>query len=517
MSNKTDIQYNRHKMKPRYRKNLVLTAIVGCLTWGLTARGLTVHFKYGRGFEEISYKKMLLLPLRMEEHRKEMGEFYIKEGFRKLDSGEFQNGFDWIRMGLIRSPKNFEARLFIAQAYIHGLKRIDEGVEIFESGLEHIKNTTEELQHVFRILMSLGLHEKIIEIAQSLKGQAPDALLDLVTAETYMNLGELEKVKQLIQSQSIAATPEASVLNVLVEFEEGDPRKAYQELQAIHLKHPKLSFVLKELVRASLAMNDTDAALEYATKRITLDKANVDTYLDRLEVAYAQSNYSDIKTISRLIMESFAKNELALKLLAQISAEKSNIAVVERLYEKALEENQDAGHYGICLIRCYYNQCEFLKARAITSEYLDENSDWIGTYGSEFYGLKSLIAMSLGDQELCDEFFKKSLEFFRPGFSQLETIGELFEVNQEMEKAYLAYKKVYDEGGLNIRLLIKLIRNERIREDLDNLTTDLKTVLKNQYQIDTHELAKIYTLLTSDTHIHKPEIIELIKQIENKI
>ena len=51
---------------------------------------------------------MLLLPIRMPEHRKKMGQYHIKKGLDFFEQKEFGDAFRLLRLGLINAPEHIE-------------------------------------------------------------------------------------------------------------------------------------------------------------------------------------------------------------------------------------------------------------------------------------------------------------------------------------------------------------------------------------------------------------------------
>ena len=67
--------------------------------WITTAGVLYFWFKYKKDFEVVSFKEIVALPFRLDEHRKQMGDYHVEKGIEQLNEGESGDALTFLRLG----------------------------------------------------------------------------------------------------------------------------------------------------------------------------------------------------------------------------------------------------------------------------------------------------------------------------------------------------------------------------------------------------------------------------------
>ena len=96
----------------------VWLVVLVCIGWLSLAVGAYGFVKYRRGFTEVSFQHMLLLPWKLDDYRRAKGEFLIKQGLELAEKQEWRPAFDLLRTGLVAAPDHREARLMTARIYL---------------------------------------------------------------------------------------------------------------------------------------------------------------------------------------------------------------------------------------------------------------------------------------------------------------------------------------------------------------------------------------------------------------
>ena len=63
---------------------------------------LYFYFRYKLSFDDASYWKTAVMPFRMEAHRREMGEYYLKKGKEAFNEEEYGIARSYLAAGLAR-------------------------------------------------------------------------------------------------------------------------------------------------------------------------------------------------------------------------------------------------------------------------------------------------------------------------------------------------------------------------------------------------------------------------------
>ena len=76
--------------------------------WISTATLLFAYFKYVKDFDTVKFSNMVLLPIKYNEHKTEMGNRHIERGLEAIENSNYKDGIRLLRLGLIRSPENLD-------------------------------------------------------------------------------------------------------------------------------------------------------------------------------------------------------------------------------------------------------------------------------------------------------------------------------------------------------------------------------------------------------------------------
>ena len=99
----------------RLTVTLILLAI---FIWIGTASAAFLFVKYQRGFTDVRFADMLMLPSRWQQYQIARGDFYIKTAQEQLKAEKYRESFYSLRIGVTKSPGNKDGRLLLAQFYI---------------------------------------------------------------------------------------------------------------------------------------------------------------------------------------------------------------------------------------------------------------------------------------------------------------------------------------------------------------------------------------------------------------
>jgi len=156
----------------RMFSTLLVVFIVG---WIAAAGALFGYFKYKKDFDEVAFTGMLSLPFRIEEHRKEMGDYHIKQGLEEVKEGNYREALRLLRLGVTRSPSNLEGRRVLAEFYELAIKRPDIAADLMVKGLA--RGGIEDLDYLkqtLRVLLRNQMDEQIQELANKYLPAEPD-------------------------------------------------------------------------------------------------------------------------------------------------------------------------------------------------------------------------------------------------------------------------------------------------------------------------------------------------------
>jgi hypothetical protein len=156
----------------------VWLVLLFCLGWLSLASGLFAFIKYRRGFTDVQFSHIVLLPWKLDAYRRSKGEFLIKDGLAKAEAQEWRAAFALLRQGLLAVPEHREARLLVARIYLMA-GRPDVTRTTLLDGLPHHGDQVDYLREVLGYFFGLQADDTVVELITELRprldGQAPVA------------------------------------------------------------------------------------------------------------------------------------------------------------------------------------------------------------------------------------------------------------------------------------------------------------------------------------------------------
>ena len=119
------IQDGSIQVSLRWGRLLICLLFMFCVSWFGVSGGLYLWFKYNKDFDTVSLSGMIALPFRIDEHRKEMGDYHVKKGLELLEDKKYSAALRLLRLGVARSPGNLEGIEVLAIFYENWIKRPD--------------------------------------------------------------------------------------------------------------------------------------------------------------------------------------------------------------------------------------------------------------------------------------------------------------------------------------------------------------------------------------------------------
>ena len=159
--------------RPRihFRWGRIILAMLGVLLagWMSVAGALYFWFKIKHEYEDVTYAKMVVLPFRIDAHRRELGDYHIQTAKDFIQQKKYREAFDYLRAGVARSYGNLEGRRMLAEFYDFGHHLHDEAARTLVKGVEH--GGVEDPQYmssVYRFLLRHEYDDRIIELGEQL-------------------------------------------------------------------------------------------------------------------------------------------------------------------------------------------------------------------------------------------------------------------------------------------------------------------------------------------------------------
>jgi predicted Zn-dependent protease len=498
---------------------LMATFFALCIAgWLCTAAALYFYFKYKKDFEEVSITGMIALPFRLDDHRKEMGDYHVKKGLEEIKEGNYRDALRLLRLGVTRSPGNLEGRLVLTEFYEIALKRPEIAVDLMMKGLTHggIEDL-DYLKQTLRILLRYQMDEKIQELAddylpEELELTDRNRTLAFGAANANYLRGNYDRADDYLISYNLIDSLEGLLLSSQISWDRGDQFSAITKMEESLRKFPNSEPLLMQLSRYHREMGDIDQARRYAILRNVSDPLSP---APRLELLYIYNTSGDAereKRETQRMLSQFRDDEKALQALANFAADTGNIDLARRTYEEALENEFKIDAFALLLIEAHLVNEDYEGATSFSEELLKERPEWLQNRWAIFQSLRAVASYGSNRPDLGEIYLQ---DFVDDPQNQPQThlaVARRFNNIERPQQARSVLMKAYQQAPTNQKILSELIRAELTlgnTENLNRLLTRLLLMRRPQMEL----LAEAYRKLGSDRFIFTPDRESLLLQL----
>lgn len=369
---------------------------------GLTAAAW-VFVRHFRHVEGVAYTD-IALPTRWDRYQVIRGNHHIASGLKLLAAGKFAPGFQQLRVGLVRAPRNRDGRMALAGIYAQ-TGRTDLAQTTLLDGLAYHSNDHDYVATTMEFLSSLAQDRKVLEICAQLI--AEDSIAPTIRQQAALHsarasifLGNYDNAESTLTQNELHTAPQGRLLLTQIEWERG-----YRELALIMLRSLAAEFPGDESIYGRLANYLDQSGLDDELGRRSLlnqlaHPESVRSYIDRFR---ALDRVQDPTARDRAIDQAFAHfqdSDAALLALADYAATQGDVSLAQRVAAEftvkawpnaraatlmVIEANLVAGNYAQALLLTQ----DFLGASDIETAYKQIAT---GLQGIAFYGVGDPIA-----------------------------------------------------------------------------------------------------------------------------
>ena len=331
---------DRHetRVRPFFGRILLWLLLLAWVGWVAVSGGLYVFVKYKRGFTEVRYTHLLLLPWKLQEYRREKGEFWIKKGMASAAAQEWREAFDFLRPGLKAVPDNQEARLMVARIYLMA-GRSDLARTTLIEGLKYHGDQLAYLRDVTGFFFGLEADTTLIELMGELRSRLSPATpvgRMAVTAFAYacFNRGRYQEAVAALKSGGFLDTLEGRFVTARIDWEEGRREEALFQLRELTVRAPGNN----EFYRAMIALLREDRQWREMRRASLLRQLalpdNPEAYLDYIEACGAEADEPARAEAEKVFIERFANDTQALVSLGERAAGEGRLETINRVVER---------------------------------------------------------------------------------------------------------------------------------------------------------------------------------------
>ena len=487
-------------------------------SWISVAAALFGYFKYKKEFDEVTFTGMIALPFRMQEHRKEMGDYHIKTGLAEIKEGNYRDALRLLRLGVVRSPANLEGRRVLAEFYEVALKRADIAAELMLKGLDLGGiDDIDYLKQTLRVLLRHQMDEKIQQLADKYLPNEPDLTdnnrtLAFGAANANYLRGNFDQADDYLISYNLIQSIEGLMLSSQISWDRGNQIAAITKMEHSLSRFPNSEPLLMQLSRYHREMGDIDKARRYAILRNVKDPLSP---APRLELLYIYNKTNDVERELRetqRMLKQFRDDESALQSLANFAADTGKIDLARRTYEEALENEFAIDTFALLLIESHLVSKDYEGALSFSEELLKENPNWLKNRWAIFNSLRAVASYGTNRPDLGEIYLQHFIDDENNPPQTYLAVSRRFIDTDRSQQARKILTAAYRRSPTNQKILSELIRIELELGHTENLNRLLnRLLLMRRPQMDL--LVEAYEKLGSDRFIFTPDRESLLLQL----
>lgn len=495
----------------------VILIVLGWLSLGAL---LYFHFKYRRGYDEVSYVKMLtLLPFGVDEHRVEVGDFYIRKGLKEMQRKNFVDAIKLLRSGVSLSPANLEGRKVLSEFYeaIHK-KDGDQVANLLMAGIEKGGiNDLEYLKRTLRVLLKYQMDDEIQKLADQYLPEEPEIIeinrtLAFGAANANYLRGNYDQAEDYLVAYKLLDSIEGILLSAQISWERGDQMEAIAKLKKTENRFKASGLIFMQLSRYYREIGDLDESRRYAILRLVTDPLSPIPRIQLLYIYNQSGDEEEEEAETQRMLKQFRDSESALKSLGNFAANTGNSGLARRIYEEALENAHNVDSFALLLIEAHLVREDYQGALEFAEELLREDPDWLEKRWSVFNSLRAVASYGVDRADLGEIYLRAFLDDPVIVSQTCLAVAQRFSGIGRFDQARRVLLSAYAESPGNQKLLSELIRVKLElgnTENLDQLLLKLLQMRRPQMEL----LADAYTQLGSDRFIFAPDRETLLTQL----
>lgn len=496
---------------------LVLLTVLG---WICTATAAYAFVKYKRGFTEVQFTHMLLLPWRWEEYQLARGDFLVTKAQEDLKAQKFREAFNGLRVGMIKSPANKEGRLLLAQFY--GLwKRPDLTRQTLLDGFEYHKNDNDYLKTLFSFLLQQQEDKQVIAFYEDLLGKDDaitprNQLVALAAASASYFRGNYDKAESILRRYQLQGTRDGRLLTARINWDRGAKDQAIDRLRELAAEFPKDEEIYTQTVAYLRDANRDNEARRESFMRALADPKNARARIDQLYAYHKDGDSDAVRKNVEEIFSDFSSDANALLALADFAANTGDPSLARRIFDHA--KARDLNWEGAALMTVEANIVakRYQAALDMVRQLQKENPDWNKRYYSVFNGLQAIAHYGLGDAEAAQLFLNNFLsqnnvraDNLIAVSKRLLSVGAKSQARQVLDQAVLA-------DPLNQAALTNLVQLDLDLNDTSALAANVRKLLTMR-KPSQDVLGNAYRKLGSDLFLFSPERTALLQDLREAL
>lgn len=468
-----------------WRQALITLVVLALVAWLGAACSAYLFVKYSRGFSEVKFTHMLLMPWRLDEYREARGEFLIGQGNIELKDQKYREAFYSLRVGVALSPKNREGRMLLAQFYV-AWQRPDLARRILLDGLEYNQGDIEYLKALFAYLLQQQSDFELVTITTGLlatAGPTPqiDERIRLIASARATALffrGNYDEAEDTLTRFRLDEAPDGKLLLLQIEWERGEQSMVLEQMEALTTKFPTY-----EQIYTQYATYLREAGREDDLRRLCVLRQIrfPDRPRPRIDLLYlldkTKGDEERMQADIESIFENYPKNAELLLALADFAANTGRPALAFRIYNHCKANNLSWEGSALMTVEAHIVAKDYQAAIIAARQMLKDNPEWGKRFYSVFNGLQAIANFGMDDVSSAQIFLNNFLNQSGVRADNLVAVSNrLMGVGAKTEARQVLDQAVRSDP-LNQSAIVGLIKLDIEIGNGDELAVNVRTLL----------------------------------------
>jgi len=508
------------QVQVRWKRLAIFLLLAGGLGWLGLASGAYVFVKYRRGFTDVRYTDMLLLPFRWHAYQIAKGDFFIRTAQDQLKDGKYGQAFQALRIGVAKDPANKDGRLLLAQFY-GAWKRTDLAEQTLLDGLPYHRDDQSYLKLLFSFLLQRQEDEKTLALCKDLLGKdrtrtPRNQLVAMAAASASFFRGNYDQAEDDMSAFGLESTRDGRLLSARIAWERGLKDIALAQLGQLASDFPDDEEIYSQSVSYLRdAGRDGEARRESLLRSLSHPR-DARARIDLLYALHKEGDSAAVKTNVDEIFQDFAGDANALLALADFAANTGDAALAKRVYDYALARKLNWEGAALMMVEANVVAKNYQAALNLVRRLLKENPEWAKRYYTVFNGLQAIAYYGLGDAESAQLFLNNFLTQTNVRAENLVAVSKrLADVGARAQARQVLAQAVKTDAP-NQAALTGLIKLDLALDNTDTLAASVRTLL-GMRKPPKDVLNAAYRKLGSDLFLFSPGRLALLEDLRNAI
>ncbi len=503
-----------------WKRIAVWLVVLACVGWLLLATALYGFVKYRRGFTDVSFQHMLLLPWKLDDYRRAKGEFLIKEGLDLAEKQEWRPAFDLLRTGLAAVPDHREARLMTARIYLMA-GRPDMVRTLLIEGLAYHGDQLDYVRESLGFFFGLQADDTVVTLTSELRsrldtGSPARRMAVTALAYAYFNRDRLDEAMALLSEERLLATPEGRFVSARVTWERGRKADALGQLRELTAQVPDDYEIYRTLVYYLNQEQRWSEVRRAALSRQFALPDKPEAYVDFIAACAAEGDVAARVVAETSFWEKFAADVPALLKLGEPAARAGRVEVVEEVVARCRAQGREVADAEMLRLLAHLERREYDAVLSATARLSSEALQWPERQRLVMGGLKAAALYGRGEELEAEPLVRRLCETRLLPATLFTALAEQLEKAGQGAQARRVLRHAVDVDPLHQPALVMLLRSALAAQELGD-TVPLIERLLTMRKPPAELLAGLARGLGSDRYLLLPGRVRVQEEIGGRL